>query len=197
MKKSDQTRQRILDAAAVEFRDRGFAATRLVDIAERAELQTPSLYYHFSSKEELIEVVLALSVERTFGHVKSSVAEIPADQPLRRLQVAIEAHVVKSQEHGDYSAATLRLFGQMPPDIQKRLRRTQREVGGFWGELLENAQRAGAIRADLDLSVVRMLLLGALNWAVEWYKPSRRLSVEDLATHASRMVLDGIALPPG
>jgi hypothetical protein len=37
-----------------------------------------------------------------------------------------------------------------------------------------------------------MLLLGALNWAVEWYKPSRRLTVADLAQQASDMVVDGL-----
>jgi AcrR family transcriptional regulator len=187
---------RILDAAAIEFRDKGFETTRLADIAERAELQTPSLYYHFDSKEEIIEEVLSLSVEQTFGHVKETVAAIPADQPLERLRAAIEAHVEMSQRHGDYSAATLRLYGQMPTDMQKRLRKTQRQVGSFWNDLLVDAQNAGVLRADLDLSVVRMLLLGALNWAVEWYKPSRRLTVADLAQQASAMVLEGIMVQP-
>ncbi|MEA2169584.1 MAG: hypothetical protein QOF76_2884 [Solirubrobacteraceae bacterium] len=192
MKKSDRTRQRILDAAAIEFRDKGFESTRLADIAARAELQTPSLYYHFESKEEIIEVVLSLSVEQTFNHVKERVAAIPEDQPLDRLRAAIAAHVEMSQQHGDYSAATLRLYGQMPKDMQKRLRKTQREVGAFWNGLLVAAQDAGKIRADVDLSVARMLLLGALNWAVEWYKPSRRLTVADLAQQASDMVVDGL-----
>lgn len=194
MKKSDRTRQRILDAAAIEFRDKGLEATRLADIAARAQLQTPSLYYHFDSKEAIVEVVLSLSVERTFGHVRAAVAAVPSDEPLQRLRAAIEAHVEMSQRHGDYSAATLRLYGQMPPDMQERLRRTQREVGAFWDALLTDAQAAGAVRSDLDLSVVRMLLLGALNWAVEWYKPSRRLTLSDLAQQASTMVLDGIAV---
>jgi AcrR family transcriptional regulator len=192
VKKSERTRQRILDAAAIEFRDRGFAATRLADIAGRADLRTPSLYYHFDSKEELIEAVLSLSVNQTFDHVQAKVAEVPDDQPLDRLRAAIEAHVEMSQQTGDYSAANLRLYGQMPEDIRKRLQRNQRRVGTYWAGLLQAAQDAGAIRADLDLSVLRMLILGALNWAVEWYQPSRRLSVDELARTASAMVLDGI-----
>jgi AcrR family transcriptional regulator len=192
VKKSERTRQRILDAAAVEFRDRGFAATRLADIAGRADLRTPSLYYHFDSKEELIEAVLSLSVNQTFDHVQAKVAAVPADQPLDRLRAAIEAHVEMSQQTGDYSAANLRLYGQMPEDIRRRLQRNQRRVGTYWAGLLQAAQDAGAIRADLDLSVLRMLILGALNWAVEWYQPSRRLSVDELARTASAMVLDGI-----
>lgn len=189
--KSERTRERILDAAAAAFRDRGFAATRLADIAERADLQTPSLYYHFSSKEELIEEVLALGVTRTFAHVKRRVSVVPADDPLGRLRAAIEAHIEMVLETGNYSAANLRLYGQMPSEIRERLQRTQRSVGRYWDSLLRDARDAGALRADLDLSATRMLILGALNWTAEWYRPGR-LSRQQLAEHAATLVIDGV-----
>lgn len=190
--KSERTRERILDAAAEAFRERGFAATRLSDIAERANLQTPSLYYHFSSKEDLIEVVLALGVTRTFEHVERRVSEVPEDDPLGRLRAAIEAHVEMVLQTGNYSAANLRLYGQMPDEIRERLQRTQRRVGRYWKELLSDAQRAGAIRADLDLSAVRMLILGALNWTAEWYRPGGPVSPQELARQAAAILLEGI-----
>lgn len=190
--KSARTRQRILDAAAETFRDRGFAATRLSDIADRAGLQAPSIYYHFSSKEDLVEQVLALGVSRTFEHVQASVAQAPADDPLAQLRAAIEAHLTMALETGNYSAANLRLYGQMPPEIRERLLRTQRKVGAYWNDLLVGAQSAGAIRGDLDLSAVRMLIIGALNWATEWYQPDR-LSVQELAEQAATIMLDGIS----
>jgi TetR/AcrR family transcriptional regulator, cholesterol catabolism regulator len=190
--KSERTRERILDAAAAAFRERGFAATRLSDIAERADLQTPSLYYHFSSKEELIEEVLALSVTRTFEHVKRRVAEVEGGDRLDRLRAAIEAHVEMVLITGSYATANLRLYGQMPEDIRRRLQRTQRQVGRYWNQLLQDAADAGEIRADLDLSAVRMLMLGALNWTAEWYRAGR-LSPQQLAQHATVILLDGIA----
>lgn len=194
-RKSQRTRERILDAAAVCFRERGFAATRLSDIAERAELQAPSLYYHFSSKEELIEEVLALGVTRTFAHVRERVSAVPEDDPLGRLRAAIDAHLSMVVETGNYSAANLRLYGQMPDDIRKRLQRTQRTVGRYWAGLLADAQKAGAIRPDLDLPATRMLILGSLNWVSEWYRPGG-LSPEELGRHATTILLDGIKAEP-
>jgi AcrR family transcriptional regulator len=189
--KSERTRERILDAAAVAFRERGFAATRLSDIAERAQLQTPSLYYHFASKEELIEEVLAVGVVKTWEHVKARVAEVDPGDHLGKLRAAIGAHVEMVLETGNYSAANLRLYGQMPLEIRQRLQRIQRKVGRYWADLLTEAAAAGAIRSDLDLSATRMLLLGALNWAVEWYRPGE-LSPEQLADQASELVLGGL-----
>lgn len=193
MTKSERTRERILDAAAAAFRERGFAATRLSDIAERAELQAPSLYYHFASKEELIEVVLALGVTRTFEHVRARVSEVPEDDPLGRLRAAIHGHVEMVLETGNYSAANLRLYGQMPDEIRRRLQRVQRRVGRYWNELLVQARDAGAIRSDLNLSVVRMLILGALNWTAEWYQPSG-LTPAEIAATATAIVLEGLAV---
>jgi AcrR family transcriptional regulator len=190
--KSELTRERILEAAAVTFRERGFAATRLADIAARAGLQTPSLYYHFASKEELIEVVLSLGVERTFAHVKASVAATGED-PVARLEAAIRAHVEMVLKTGNYSAANLRLYGQMPDDIRRRLQRRQQSVGRYWNELLRDARDAGAIRADLDLSALRMLILGMLNWTAEWFRPGS-LTARQLADQATLVVLDGIAV---
>ena len=192
LRKSERTRQRILDAAAAAFRERGFAATRLSDIAERAELQAPSLYYHFGSKEELIEEVLSLGVKQTFEKVKQAVVEVPEDDPVGRLRAAIETHIEMVLQTGDYSAANLRLYGQMPDDIRKRLERTQRTVGRYWSGLLEDARDAGAIRGDLNLSVLRMLILGSLNWAAEWYQAGRGVSPQELSRHATVLLLDGI-----
>ena len=193
-RKSDRTRERILDAAAVAFRERGFAATRLADIAERAELQAPSIYYYFDSKEELIEEVLSLGVTRTYAHVVERVSAVAEDDHLGRLKAAIEAHLAMVLQTGNYSAANLRLYGQMPDDIRKRLQRTQRTVGRYWADLLSNAQDAGAIRADLDLSATRMLILGSLNWVAEWYRPGG-LSPAQLGDLATAILLDGIAAP--
>jgi AcrR family transcriptional regulator len=189
--KAELTRQRILDAAAVAFRDLGFANTRLSDIAERAGLQTPSIYYHFGSKEELVEEVLQLGVDRTFRHVQEQVSQVPADDPLARLRAAIRAHLTMALATGQYSAANLRLYGQMPAEIRSRLLRKQRMVGRYWNDLLVAAQEAGVVRSELHLSAVRMLILGALNWATEWYDP-RGLSVEEIAEQAAIVMLDGI-----
>jgi hypothetical protein len=85
------------------------------------------------------------------------------------------------------------MLGQVPDPIRERHLKRQRAYGAFWRALFLQAAKAGAIRADLDLSVVRMLALGALNWSVEWYRPGRR-SPSEIAAHAATMILDGITL---
>jgi AcrR family transcriptional regulator len=194
--KSDRTRQRVLDAAAWLFRQNGYAAVTLKDIAARAELQAGSLYYHFDTKEDLVDAVLSAGVEAAFAATRESVEALgPGADPVARLRVAVAAHLrVVLSEHA-YASANLRILGQVPDATRERHLARQRAYGAFWRGLFEDAARAGAIRRDLDLSVLRMLALGALNWSVEWYREGGRTPAE-IAAHASTMLLDGVVVAP-
>lgn len=196
MKKSDVTRQRILDAAAKVFRDRGYAGARLTDIAAAAGMQAGSLYYHFASREELVEEVLRAGVQQAVDYVRQSVDALPAGaSPTDRLRAAIRAHLLTVLEIGDYTSANIRIFGQVPEEIRQRHLIDQREFGAYLDQLLRAAREAGEIRADVDLSVIRMLIFGALNWAVEWYQPGGRVSAEEVAAEFLAMTFEGLATP--
>jgi AcrR family transcriptional regulator len=193
--KGDLTRERILDAAAEVFREKGFAKARLQEVAARAELRVPSLYYYFPNKERLMEEVLAAGVSRTSARVREAVASANGD-PLDKLEAAIEAFTSSVLEIGNYAVVSMRFFAQMPKDIYRRHLSQQREFGAFWAGLLEDAQKRGFLRADLDLHASRMLLLGALNWTAEWYRPGQeRLSIAEIAHHAATIILEGMATP--
>src|SRR5256885_7454296 len=120
-RKSEQTRARLLDAAARVFRDKGYAGARLSDIADAAEMHTPGVYYYFPSKEDLVEEVLRAGVARAAAFVEERVAAVPeGGSALDRLRAAIEGHVLMVLEIGDYTSANIRIFGQLPEDIRHR-----------------------------------------------------------------------------
>lgn len=195
LSKSSATRLRILDATARTLRNKGYAGTTLNEIALAAGLQAGSLFYHFGSKDELVEEVLDVGMLRVHEAVQASQARLAAGAPHRVcIRAAVEAHFATLLERGDYTSANIRIFGQVPEEIQRRHLRLRRAYAAMWRRLLTDAQKAGALRHDIDLGLVRMLLLGALNWSVEWYKPGRE-SVRALSDHVCLMVFDGIALP--
>jgi AcrR family transcriptional regulator len=194
--KSERTRRRILDAAAVAFR-RGYAAVTLKDIAALAGMQAGSLYYHFDTKEELVEAVLDAGVDGAIAATREAVAALGPDaDPLARLRAAIAAHLRFVLAEDAYASANIRILGQVPDAIRERHLKRQRGYGAFWRSLFRDAAAAGAIRPDVDLSVARMLALGALNWSVEWYRAGRRTPGE-IAAHAAAMILDGVTPRPG
>ena len=62
----------------------------------------------------------------------------------------------------------------------------------LWDELLQSAVDAGVVRRDTDLGVIRLFLIGALNWTVEWYNPDRG-SFKTFSRQITAIVFDGIA----
>lgn len=190
--KAAATRQRILDGAAKLFRAHGYAATPLNDIAAAAGMRAASLYYHFASKEDLVREMLRISAERTFAAAKRAVEVLPAGTPFEdRLAAAISAHLQELLGHADYTSADLRIVNQVPESVRREVLPIRRDYAAWWKGLLEQGRAEGAIRPDADLKLVRMLLLGAINWASEWYKPERG-PVAPIARECARLVLRGM-----
>lgn len=190
--KSTQSRMRILDAAARVFRHKGYAATTLNEIAEAAEMKAGSLYYHFESKEQILEEVLNIGMQSVHDAVVASQSTLsPGATYEARIRAAVEAHLTTLLRHGDYTSANIRIFGQIPQAVQRRHLRLRDAYGAYWRGLLVEAQRAGALRDDIDLGLLRMLLLGALNWSVEWYKP-RKKSISAIADHVFTLLFHGM-----
>ena len=181
MKKSEATRQRILDAAAGMFRRKGYAAASLNEIAERAEVRAASIYYHFDSKDDLLSAVLDIGIDRIHAAVRAAVEGLPAGATHRqRVCTAIETHLATLLQHGDYTAANIINFGLAPAPIRAHHHDRREAYGDYWRGLLAAAQVAGEIRPDADLSLIRLYLIGALNWAEEWYRADG-MTIADMA----------------
>ncbi len=190
--KADLSRERVLEAAATLFAERGYAGTTMRDVAQRVGLQAGSLYYHYRSKEELIEAVLALGLQGVASAVRLAVAAVPADASDReRFTTAVLAHLKALVEFGAYALASRRVLGQVPPHVRRRLVAMQDAYGEFWLGLLDRALARGALRSDIDVHLARTFTLGALNYALEWYKPQGR-PLGEIAQQFSSMVCDGI-----
>ncbi len=195
--KSAISQKRVLDAAARIFRDYGYAGATMRVIAEEAGLKAGSLYYHYKSKDELISAVLDLGMNAAIEAMQTALAALPAEATGRqRLEVAFRTHVATIIANGDYSLATSRVYGQVPEAIRIQHQKLRDPYGLMWREILTTAQKRGEFRADANLTLARLLILGALNWTAEWFKPGSR-SIDDVASGFAAIVMDGLAVPGG
>jgi AcrR family transcriptional regulator len=186
-------RRRILDAAAKVLARRGYAGTQLSEIAEECGTQPGSLYYHFASREELIEEVLRKGVTLSFARTRAVVDALPADSSaLQRLEAALRAHLKFQLVESDYARAAVRSIGQYPEDMWARINAKFRAYGRFFDGLIAAAVKAGQLAPEVDRSALRMLVLGAANWASEWYRRDGTSSVEEIAELLIRLLRRGV-----
>jgi AcrR family transcriptional regulator len=191
--KSERTRGRILDAAADVLAERGYAAARLSDIAERAGIKTGSLYYHFESREALVAEVLRIGIRTAWDHVALAIGRLPSSaSPLDRLSVAIRAHTTAVVGLDRYVSAQARTVNQLPAGLASEHREDQRAYGAYWDDLFRAAQAAGQVDPATDLFAARMMAFGAMNWTVEWFRERDDASITRLADEAVRVLVHGI-----
>ena len=191
--KSQRTRSRILDAAAHVLSVKGYAGTRLTDVAEYAELQAPAIYYYFPSREDLIEEVMYCGISDLRRFLQEALDALPADtSPMDRIMAAVESHLRHELELSDYARASIRNSGQVPERLRTRQKKEEAAYVRIWRGLVNNAVADGQIRDDLDAPLAQALLLGALNWTAEWWHP-RRGSVETMVSNAQVFVRYSLA----
>lgn len=70
----EQTRRQILPIAMRHFGRYGYAQTTIKSIAEEAELTSGAVYYHFDSKQRLLETLAAAVVEESAAHLRATLA---------------------------------------------------------------------------------------------------------------------------
>jgi TetR/AcrR family transcriptional regulator, cholesterol catabolism regulator len=197
LSKSARTRGRILDAAAHVLSVKGYAGTRLSDVAEYAELQAPAIYYYFASREDLIEEVMYAGIAEMRKHLQGLMEALPPDtSPMDKIMVAVEGHLRHQLELSDYASATIRNAGQIPERLRARQLKEEAAYGRIWRRLFDEARADGQLRDDLDARLAQLLVIGALNWSAEWFDP-RRSSVDTIVSNAQVLVRNGLspALP--
>lgn len=120
----------------------------------------------------------------------------PGTPALDRIDLAVEAHLQVILQVSDYAAAAIRNTSQLPVDTRERQLVEERRYAAIWRDLLDSARSEGSLHPDLDPGASRMLVLGALNWACEWWNPEHG-DLSGIVRTAQLLVRNGLSRLPG
>jgi len=189
----DSTREAILLAAARIFHRRGYKATTLRDLAKACNLKAGSIYYYFASKEEIVGEVLDRGMRSMIEQVRMAAeAARPASSHRAKIDAALRVHL-RTLFENPYAAANLRIFSQVPPAVRRRNQRLHDAYHAYWRGLFAEAQAAKEIRGDINLSLLRLLIIGAINLVDQWFKPERgSLTPDDLIRQFMLVLFEGM-----
>jgi AcrR family transcriptional regulator len=165
VRRQDNRRQQLLDAAAGRFREFGYAATSMRDIAGDVGMHAGSMYYHFPSKEELLVAVHEEGIRRISAAVTAAIAKVR--DPWQRLEAFAAAHLAALLDGGDYTQVVIR---ELPheadparPGLVVLRDRYEAEIAALIAAL--------PLPEGSDRRALRLMLMGALNHSPTWYHP--------------------------
>ncbi len=181
-------RHELITAAARLFRDQGFDATSTRDIAAAVGMHSGSPFYHFKSKDALLHAVMEEGMHAAMARQASAlhaagVNEATADVPLVQIRRLIRAHFDTLLGPGnDFIPVMLYERRALSAAQRASLDKLQADYESAWTPVLEALHASGQLHAPVKLS--RLLILGALNWSVQWFAPQKGASLDELTDAA-------------
>lgn len=163
------TDERVLLAAGRLFREKGFAATTVREIAAAAEMLPGSLHYRYASKDDILVALMKRGVERAIAAVELAIAD--ERDAIERLRLGLRAHLELLCNGDDSLYVLLFDWRSLTADVRDDVERERQHLERFWDRLLVDAHATGKARPLLDLELVRQFGFGAINWVATWYRP--------------------------
>jgi AcrR family transcriptional regulator len=173
-------RRQIEDVASEMFRDQGYAATGVRDIARALDIQGASLYAHVSSKEAVLWAIVeraASMFENAADRALDATDGRPASARVRALVIAHVGVVTGGPE-----AATVfdREWRHLEDPRRDEMRARRDAYEARFRRLVEDGVESGEF-ATVDPALAATFLLTALNGVGTWYRPEGRRSPAEIA----------------
>ena len=185
-------RQDLLRTAARLFRQQGFDATSTRDIAAAAGMRSGSPFYHFDNKEALLAAVMLEGMQRATGrqagamHAATNTGQALSARDCLRVLVRNHLEVLLGTD-SDFIPVMLYEWRSLSEVQRQAVNELRREYEAVWVPVLQALHDSGALQGDPSLA--RLMIFGALNWAVQWYEPGRKASLDDLTEAALQLFL--------
>jgi AcrR family transcriptional regulator len=190
------TRENLLRLAARSFSMNGYSATTMRGIADQAGIEAASIYYHFASKEELVDEVMEHGAEAIVLHLRQHLDAVATGASARlRFRAALVGQASALIEYGDYAMAHGRLLAQLPEKVRERQIKRRDQHQKLWASLLEDLRAEGLLRSDVDLALCRIYVLGFVNSVQTWFNP-KKTPLETVVDNFCRIFFEGAGASP-
>ena len=174
------------------FRDRGYDATSVSDVARALGMTKAGLYHHFESKEALLFEIMMYGLDRVRDDVIIPARTIR--DPEERLRAMIVNHA-RIATRGQGAVAHLGdEIRALPPAGRRQIEQRMRVYFDLIRDTLRELKASGRLRT-VDPTVATFSLLGMILWLPRWFRQGGRLDQEAVANAIAEFALGGLLVP--
>ena len=174
------------------FRDRGFDATSVSEIARALGLTKAGLYHHFESKEALLSEIMMFGLDKVRDEVILPVRAIR--DPEERLRQLITRHArIATRGHGAVAHLQDEIRA-LPPAARKQIENRMRVYFDLVRDTLDELHAAGRL-SSVDRTVATFSLIGMILWLPRWFRVGGRLDQASVANDIASFALGGLLTP--
>ena len=187
-------RQQIEDAASALFRERGYAATSVRDIAQALHIQGPSLYAHVASKEDVLWSIVIRAAER-FNTEVGAVAIDTSSPATDRLRDMIRGHVAVVTSSQKDAAVFLHEWRFLSSERRDDIAARRDAYEALFRDVIAEGSANGEFRG-VDARLTAMAILSALNGIATWFSPDGDLTPDQIADQHADLFIHALEAAP-
>jgi TetR/AcrR family transcriptional regulator, cholesterol catabolism regulator len=187
-------KEQVIRMAAELFKEKGYSAASMRDLAQKLGIEAASLYSHIKSKEEILRTLcfdMASDFRKSLAEVEHK--SVSASEKLRlgiigHVQVMakdLTASAVFMNEHRHLSQPFLRDFLLLRINYINRFKK-----------FIDDGIASGDFKKDIDTKLAVMTLFSSLNWLPLWFGPDSTIEPEKLGIQLAEMLINGLKQNP-
>ena len=180
----------LIDVAARVFYEHGYKSATMQNIADELGILKGGLYHYVDSKEDLLFYVIESPHREALDIVRD--CEAMGGKVVDRLAALVRGQVLKLTKNYVHWNIFLNDYDSLSVEQKRLLVEDRKMYQGYLRSLLEEGQKDGSFRADLNAPLTALAILGMVNWASRWYRPDKRRTPNDIADEFVKLVLQGL-----
>lgn len=184
-------RTEIREAAARLFRDKGYAATSMRDLARAVDLKAASLYNHFESKEDILRQICFDNAHRFLEGLQE--VERGTGSATEKLRALISLHIQMATEDVTSITAFNDEWRHLNEPYLSEFKTIRRDYERRFQAIIEDGVRRGELCA-IDPHIATYTIFSSMRWLYDWYKSGRRISTDDLQRDISSLLMKGLSV---
>jgi TetR/AcrR family transcriptional regulator, cholesterol catabolism regulator len=186
---------RALAAAVGLFSRKGYTATSTREVAKLLGIQKASLYYHVASKEDLLFLICQSSLDQIRSDVETAIRD--SQDPLDRTRILICSHIESLLRNEAMHSTTFTEMHALSEARREQILKLRDTYENLVRSVLQQAQGAGVLRADVDVKYLCLILLGLMNRVTVWYRRGGPLSPNQIGRLFAAIFLSGAGVGSG
>lgn len=189
--KEEEVKQLILDTSAKLFEKYGYRNVRLSDITKEMGMTTGFFYYHFRSKEQILQMIYENYISMAANKVKEiyQMVDLPA---VEKLELLIRNHCKGIRDNHSEVSVFFREYRNLPEDAIKIIQEENSEYLKYVIKIIEQGVKEGLFKEDVDPKIVSLAIIGMCNWIYQWYKEDGGMSIEEIGGTFFRLMISGL-----
>lgn len=178
-------RSELIRKAGRLFLEKGYDATTIRDIADAVGMRSGSPFYHFKSKQDMLKAVMIEGLHSALASQEEAMAGLR--EPEEKFRALVRSHLrIILEDHAEFPVL-LYEWRALSGESRAEVIAVKDRYEAVWQSTLKELKKAGLVNDDSR--VARLLLFGALNWTVQWYRPGGGLTLDQIADHMIDFVL--------